>query len=133
MTEPYEGGCLCGAVRYAADRLEPAGYCHCRMCQKASGAPVVAWTHAPPGAFRWTRGTPRRYRSSAISTRYFCGDCGSQLASLLTKAPEEVDLNLATLDHPEAIAPAYHIYTASRVPWLEIADDLPRHSGDRPK
>ncbi|WP_456237657.1 GFA family protein, partial [Geminicoccus flavidas] len=40
-----EGGCLCGAVRYAIELEEDdlADYCHCRECRRASGAPVVAW------------------------------------------------------------------------------------------
>lgn len=40
----YEGGCRCGAIRYRITG-EPlsAGFCHCRMCQRAAGAPVVAW------------------------------------------------------------------------------------------
>lgn len=37
-----EGGCLCGALRYALSGPSiDAGYCHCRFCQRASGAPVV--------------------------------------------------------------------------------------------
>ena len=39
-----EGGCLCGAVRYCVSGSPFATeYCHCGMCQKASGAPVVSW------------------------------------------------------------------------------------------
>jgi hypothetical protein len=43
MKLPAEGGCLCGAVRYQIS-FEPrsADYCHCRMCRRAAGAPVVA-------------------------------------------------------------------------------------------
>ena len=43
MFEPLEGGCLCGRVRYRvmAAPLDGA-YCHCRMCQKSSGAPLQA-------------------------------------------------------------------------------------------
>ena len=40
-----DGGCLCGAVRYRLEGppLHADYYCHCRMCQRAAGAPVVAW------------------------------------------------------------------------------------------
>ena len=44
MAQSLDGGCLCGAVRYAA--LGPpvdAGYCHCRICQRSSGTPVLTW------------------------------------------------------------------------------------------
>jgi hypothetical protein len=126
MAEVFEGGCLCGAVRYRANEIGGAGYCHCRMCQKASGAPVVAWTHAPLGGFAWTKGEPRQYRSSSVAFRFFCPDCGSQLGYLRAEQPVDMELNLASLDRPEALAPAYHIYTSTQLPWLHIADDLPR-------
>ena len=42
-----EGGCYCGAIRYRIEG-EPlhVNYCHCRMCQRLSGAPVVSCTRA---------------------------------------------------------------------------------------
>jgi hypothetical protein len=132
MSSDLTGGCLCGAVRYRAATMSRVGLCHCRMCQKASGAPVVAWLMVPTTAFSFTQGTPVSYRSSPRAVRHFCGACGSQLTSWLDENPSEVDVNLATLDHPEVVVPQYHIYTASQMPWLVIHDDRPRFRGDRP-
>ncbi len=129
--EDFEGGCLCGAVRYKASDITGAGYCHCRMCQKASGAPVVAWCGAPLDSFAWTQGKPKEYRSSPKAFRVFCPECGAQLGFHRAEAPTEMELNLATLDHPEKIAPRYHIYTSSQLPWLDIHDALPRYAGER--
>jgi hypothetical protein len=43
MKLTLEGGCLCGAVRYRLNgEIEESAYCHCRTCQRQSGAPVVA-------------------------------------------------------------------------------------------
>ena len=52
MDEILTGGCLCGEVRYriTATPVE-ALYCHCRMCQRAHGAPVIAWLTVPLAAF----------------------------------------------------------------------------------
>ena len=36
-------------------------------------------------------------------------------------------MNLVTLDHPEQVAPQYHIWTDSRIPWFDTADSLPRY------
>ena len=40
----FEGGCLCGATRYVVQG-DPVvvALCHCSMCRRAAGAPVVAW------------------------------------------------------------------------------------------
>jgi hypothetical protein len=130
MTKNLTGGCLCGAVRYRAGAIR-AGYCHCRMCQKASGAPVVAWVVVARESLAFTQGTPVEYRSSTKASRLFCGTCGSPLI-FREHESQEIDINLATLDEPEGVVPSYHIYAAARQPWLHIADDLPRFAEERP-
>ena len=132
MAEAFEGGCLCGAVRYrAGGDILRAGHCHCRMCQKASGAPMVSWAVAPIQSFSFTKGQPVEYRSSERSSRLFCGQCGSQLVIRDAGETKEIDINLATFDEPARVTPTYHIYTSSQQPWLHIADDLQRFPEDR--
>jgi hypothetical protein len=80
MKLTLEGGCLCGAVRYRLNgEIEESAYCHCRTCQRQSGAPVVAWFAIAPAAFAYTKGKPKAYRASTRATREFCGDCGTYL------------------------------------------------------
>ena len=48
MTENHKtvltGGCQCGAIRFAMSVPPPkVSICHCRMCQKASGAPFASF------------------------------------------------------------------------------------------
>jgi hypothetical protein len=97
------------------------------MCRRAAGAPVVARLIVANGSFAWTRGQPAVYRSSATAERLFCPKCGSQLA--LRDEPDYLDVTLASLDTPDAVRPSCHIWTASRIGWFEIADDLPRYPG----
>jgi hypothetical protein len=130
MTEQiYLGGCLCGAVRYRASGppYKPH-YCHCRMCQRATGAPLPAWANFSADGFAWTAGQPSWYRSSPDLRRGFCHGCGS---ALCTVADDDayVCITLATLDDPGRIAPILHMWTSSQVPWLVIDDGLPRHEG----
>lgn len=128
MKLAVEGGCLCGQTRYRIEGApRDAGYCHCRMCQRAGGAPVVPWLTMARSDFAWTAGEPAVYRSSAGVERLFCPHCGSQLVFRALAEPETLDVTLASLDDPAAIAPDHHIWTASRIGWFEIADDLPRY------
>jgi hypothetical protein len=132
MTTQHEGGCLCGKVRYRLTAaLGDTAYCHCRMCQRSAGAPVLVWASVPGEALAWTRGQPRAYRSSAKAERLFCPDCGCQLAFLASDEPDRLDLAVATLDDPSIARPAYHIWTSSRLPWFETGDALPRHAEER--
>ena len=79
----WTGGCLCGAVRYeASEPPQKSGYCHCRMCQKVSGAPCTVGVYFAKQVFRITRGQPTIYRSSNVAERGFCRSCGSQLLYL---------------------------------------------------
>jgi hypothetical protein len=132
MSEVHEGGCLCGAVRYRAEgRPTNVNHCHCRMCQRGSGAPVVTWATFPVKQLTWTKGTTTIRRSSSIAVRGFCSTCGSALLWQGDAHPDEIDITAGSLDRPEAIAPQEHLWTESAVPWLRIEDSLPRHRRSR--
>ena len=127
------GGCLCSAVRYALSGFPvDAGYCHCRVCQRANGAPVVAWTTVHATDFQYRQGAPTIFASSTRYQREFCARCGTPLVFRRQVAPDFVDVTLASLDDPDAIAPTYHIWCASRIAWFETADQLPRHADAGP-
>ncbi len=79
-TMPITGGCLCGAVRYEANEPPSKGVvCHCRVCQRTTGSAFEAIVKFPRTAFRFTKGEPKRYRSSSIMEKCFCPNCGSTL------------------------------------------------------
>jgi hypothetical protein len=124
----HTGGCLCAALRYAStsDPID-TGYCHCTLCQKISGAPVLAWASFAEDHFAYVSGKPKVYRSSAHGQREFCADCGSQIAFRSTANRGTVEINLGTLDEPENFPPQYHIWCDSRIDWFDTDDDLPRY------
>ena len=95
----------------------------------------MAFASVPVGDLVWTGGADRVkiVLSSDVGQRHFCGECGTPLLMTLIRQPETVDFSVATLDHPEAIAPAFHIFWGSRVAWFEPSDDLPRFDRFRPK
>jgi hypothetical protein len=64
------GGCLCGAKRFVAEITSDDAYlCHCRMCQRASGAVSLAFVNIAPAALRWDDAEPDLYGSSPIAER----------------------------------------------------------------
>ncbi len=126
-TMPITGGCLCGAVRYEAH--EPplrVAYCHCRRCQRAYGNLFGTFASFRIETFRYTRGEPRFYRSSAWAERGFCPTCGTPLVFL--DATDTLGVLVGSLDHPEHWPPVagHHLGIESQIPWLRIDDDLPR-------
>jgi hypothetical protein len=87
------------------------------------------------GDFRWTDGEDevRWVKSSSFGRRAFCSQCGTPLQVQVAHQPETVDFPIVTLDDPDAIAPAFHIFWDSKVDWFDPADDLPRHGKFRPE
>lgn len=130
----YEGGCRCGAIRYRISG-EPlsAGYCHCRMCQHAAGAPVVAWVAFRRDDFRFVKGDAESFQASARALRRFCPHCGMALTFEYSASTETIDVTIASLDDPNATEPVYQIWMSSRSPWLHLegevpdSSELPRH------
>jgi hypothetical protein len=121
-----DGGCLCGAVRY---RVTEAPYhatiCHCSLCRKASGAPVVTWFAVKRRGFAILTGVPSRFRSSDHGTRQFCGRCGTPLIFESTRYPEEIDVTTASLHDAEQVPPQSQIYTNSSLTWSPAMMALP--------
>lgn len=128
MTE-LSGGCLCGALRYTASASPTwTGYCHCRLCQRSTGTPVLVFASVPYSSFTINRGQPARYASSAKGERWFCAKCGTQIAYCDQDSPTSVDINVGSLDNPESVPPKSHIFTSSRIKWFDTNDALPRHA-----
>jgi hypothetical protein len=123
----YEGGCRCGAVRYRITG-EPlsAGYCHCRMCQSAARAPVVAWVAFRRDDVHFVHGTPETVRSQARAVRRTCRYCGAALTFEYSPQTETVDVMISTLDDPNASEPVFRIWSAPRLPWrhAELPDAM---------
>jgi hypothetical protein len=128
----FEGGCFCGKIRYRArgTPLYPT-ICHCTSCRRTSGAPLVAWASFRTADIEWLAGAPRRLDSSEIAHRTFCGDCGTALTFVYRAEPELTDVTLASLDRPELIEPADHTFSKSLIPWIHLADGLPRFAERR--
>ena len=133
ITETITGGCLCGAVRYeASEPPSEGGICHCRVCQRTSGSAFEALAMFPQTVFRFTKGEPKRYRSSSIMEKCFCPHCGSTLTDRYlvpvstSMHPDMVWVHIGTLDEPEVAPINDHYGVESQLSWVHFDDGLPR-------
>ena len=121
------GGCQCGAVRYRLAAVPKApSICHCRMCQKAGGAPFMVFAGLPEQFVEWTRGAPKIYASSDFAERGFCADCGTPLTYQMKGKPR-ISFTVGSFDSPADIAPFDQLGVESRLPWVETIAALPVH------
>jgi len=120
------GGCFCGAIRYVVVGPEKfACFCHCESCQRAAGAPVVAWATYERDSFDVKHGKMHWHHSSPGVTRGICNNCGSSITYENEKRPGEIDITVNSLDDPSLPSLRAHIWTEDKQPWLRIEDDLP--------
>ena len=123
------GRCVCGTTSYeVTQEAVGTGYCHCRICQRSTGAPVFAWTAFSVDAVKFTQETLKYHRVSLIAEQGFCENCGSPVVwrSLKPEPANYIVITTTSLENPEDYAPTWHQGIESQLPWLEIHDDLPR-------
>ncbi|MDH3282176.1 MAG: GFA family protein [Gammaproteobacteria bacterium] len=127
MTAPFTGGCACGKVRYKCT-AEPqfAAHCHCRDCQKSSGAQMATLAAVPKGAFT-IDGETKSYTTTGDSGksihRHFCPDCGARLFTLAMVMPDLYFVTAGSMDDASWLEPGMHIYLDSSQPWARVPSD----------
>jgi hypothetical protein len=134
LADPIHGSCLCGAIRFTLDvPVKELRACHCRNCQKASGAGGSVNAVAPSTAFHLAQGRPKRYSARADSGRllhrYFCGDCGSPIYSQRDTTPETMVVRAGLFDDAGDMKIVANIWTNSARPWAHIDPASTQHSG----
>ena len=124
------GHCLCGKTRgeYQGE-VTWACYCHCDDCRRNCAAPVVAWFGVPVKNFRWSGETPKTLESSKGVRRHFCEACGSPMGFEADHYSGGMHLYAASLEDPDDFEPTFHVNYESKLPWLQINDDLPKYEG----
>jgi hypothetical protein len=124
----YTGGCLCGALRYAAEG-EPlhSGHCYCADCRKASGSGFIPFMIFPAGALRLS-GETRQTRSAAYrggeAVRNRCAACGSLVFGGEVGKDESHTVYAGSLDVPARFHPTLAIFTAGRPGWAALPEGL---------
>lgn len=78
-TVEKKGACLCGAVKINSKTMNTeVGVCHCSMCRKWSGGPLMSIDCGIDVSFEGEENISV-YNSSKWAERAFCKKCGSHL------------------------------------------------------
>lgn len=86
---------------------------------------MVAWGLVPTSDLS-IAGETKAYASSENGRRHFCANCGTALFyTNETIFPGQTDVQIATLDDPDAIQPQAQIQVAERIGWMAAAHELP--------
>lgn len=138
MTSVWTGRCLCSAVRYEAigDPLFQV-LCHCRTCQRASGAAGVPAVGVPRAALMFSGPvTSHTWEpcpgSGRAIARIRCQRCGSLLGAQPERFQDLTIIYAGSLDDPDRFEPEAAQHVASRPDWVASCDGLPEFSGDMP-
>jgi hypothetical protein len=128
---PHHGGCACGAVRYRCDAAPVATVaCHCRDCQKLSGATNLLTLYVESACFRHEQGEIEAWRKRGDSGREAdytrCARCGTRLWHQPLAAPQWVMIAAGTLDDPSWVVPAAHIWVSRAAPSACIPEGAAR-------
>ncbi|MDD7910036.1 GFA family protein [Pseudovibrio exalbescens] len=130
----YQGGCLCGKVRYTANTdRQDLSRCHCKQCRQWGGAfDSLGLKHAN---LTITSGEEliKWYLSSDVARRGFCQECGTNLFWQADRHPEWsqfIAVSAGTLDEPTNTVLTKHIFCAHNGDYYEITDDLTQFPED---
>ena len=123
-----EGGCDCGKVRYRF-KAEPivVKCCHCHSCQRQTGSAFVLNMLIEPDNLELVGEAPQASDLETASghgqKNMRCPHCKVSVWSVYNMAGEGVYfVRGGTLDDTDKVEPDLHIFTESKLPWVQIPD-----------
>jgi len=131
-----EGGCTCRYIRYRlASKPLIVHCCHCTWCQRETGSAFVINALFPASDVVHLNGEhdegkqePVIVNTPSLSGKgqriARCPKCHVALWSNYPGAGPAIRfVRVGTLDLPHVFVPDAHIYTGTKVPWVEIPND----------
>lgn len=128
--DSFEGGCDCRYIRYRMkSRPLFVHCCHCRWCQRESGASfalnalIEAERVEDLGGDVELVDTPSESGKGQLVAR--CPKCRIALWSHYGGFTYARFMRVGTLDNPDAFPPDIHIFTRSKQPWVMLPPGTP--------
>lgn len=135
MDGPLDGGCDCREIRYRLlARPLFVHCCHCRWCQRESGASFALNAMIEADRVTLLAGEPEIVDTPSASGKgqkiARCPRCRIALWSHYAGAGPLISfVRVGTLDDPDQSPPDIHIFTASKQPWVVIPEGAPAVPG----
>lgn len=128
MSQTFPGSCFCGAVRYRLTAKPMfVNCCHCRDCQKQTGSAFAINAIIETDRIELLSGAPQPVTMPTDSGRphdvYRCPTCQTAIWSDYGRRRVIAFLRVSTLDDAGAFPPDAHIFTRSKLPWVELPKD----------
>jgi hypothetical protein len=130
-SEHLDGGCTCRTVRYRM-RSRPlfVHCCHCRWCQRETGASFALNALIEADRVVLLAGEPELVLTPSASGKgqkiWRCPRCRIAVWSNYAGAGDAVRfVRVGTLDEPDRLPPDIHIFTASKQPWIALPPQTP--------
>ena len=129
-----EGGCACGALRFRMmSRPMFVHCCHCRWCQRETGAAFALNAMIETDRVDVIKGDPDAVMTPSESGRgqtiLRCPNCHVAVWSHYSGAKNKVAfVRVGTLDNPDLLPPDIHIFTESKQPWALLPDGVPAYT-----
>jgi hypothetical protein len=130
MFDPLSGGCSCSSVRYRL--IAPPMFvhcCHCLDCQRQTGSAFVLNALIERDNIEMLAGAPEPVSMPTDSGRphdiYRCPACRIAVWSDYGRRGVLRFVRVGTLDTPSALKPDVHIFTRSKVPWVQLPEGVP--------
>lgn len=123
--------CACGSLR-ADTTGDPIAIvaCHCRECQRRTGAPFGVTVLFPKEQVRIDGPTKEYVRNGQEGRKVracFCPDCGTTVFWRPEKAPDAIGVALGAFADPSFPEPTVSIWEEAKHPWVAFQHEL-RHS-----
>jgi hypothetical protein len=130
MSQPYTGGCACGALRYETEHAPIfQNHCQCRDCQRRSGTGHSSWLTFLARTEMVITGAATHWEvagdSGNVKSHAFCPVCGTPVYLRFAAAPELIAVPAGSLDEPGRFAPHMLTYRVRGPAWDATDPALP--------
>ena len=127
-TSKAQATCLCGKVRILARNVSrKMGACHCDMCRKWSGGPLMAVDCGTDVTIEGEENVSV-FASSAWAERGFCKKCGSNLFYRL-KGNNQYMVPVGLFDDLTGVVFDHQVFIDEKPPYYRFENDTKNMTG----